>query len=245
MKKIKQFLLLTFLVSALFFLLFSPSLAASSQPLKIYLQIPIPGLGQELVITGDTLGQYIAALYKFFVGALGIISVVVMMIGGFLWLVSGGSGERLSAAKNTILNAIIGLILAITSYLLLYTLNPSLVNFGSLVIDDIEPALINPFPECDLKIKNTGALLDSTFRDANGNSQCNSWKQLCFNQCNALDGISFPVQVNALKNMSVIEIPEGSDNQYVCCQCHEPTNNPVEYPPFDCSVFNIENLSYL
>jgi len=115
----------------------------ASPPIEFRLQIPIPGsqifTGQPITINSDLLGNYIAALYTFFVGALGIISVVVMMIGGFLWLTSGGAGERISKAKSTILNAIIGLILAITSYLLLYTLNPNLVNFQSLVLESIKP----------------------------------------------------------------------------------------------------------
>ena len=111
----------------------------STPPLTLILQIPIPGLAQTITIDGDTIGTYISAVYKFFVGALAIIAVVMIMIGGFQWLMAAGSAEKVSQAKETIFGAIIGLVLALTSYLLLYTINPNLVQFKTLIVTYVTP----------------------------------------------------------------------------------------------------------
>jgi hypothetical protein len=95
--------------------------------------IPIPGSDFKAGVTstaeGNLAGRYIASLYKFFVGIAGILAVFMIALGGVLWLFSGGSSEKISKAKETIVGAITGLLLALGSYLILYTINPDLVNF--------------------------------------------------------------------------------------------------------------------
>ena len=46
----------------------------------------------------------------------GIISVVMLIIGGIRYVVSGGDSKKVTDAKNTILYAIIGLIIALLAY---------------------------------------------------------------------------------------------------------------------------------
>lgn len=46
----------------------------------------------------------------------GAISVLMIIIGGFRYVVSGGNSASVSAAKNTILYAVIGIIIAILAY---------------------------------------------------------------------------------------------------------------------------------
>lgn len=112
--------------------------------LKPTTKINIPGLnfsdpktGQE---DGSTyvyipfIGEYLSAIYKWFIGALGIFAVVRLMQAGFGWLMSGGSAELITVERKKIQNAIIGLTLAIGSYALLYTINPHLVEFRNLKI---------------------------------------------------------------------------------------------------------------
>lgn len=47
---------------------------------------------------------------------LGAISVIMIIIGGLRYVVSGGNSTNVTAAKNTILYAIVGIIIAILSY---------------------------------------------------------------------------------------------------------------------------------
>ncbi len=48
--------------------------------------------------------------------AVGIISVVMLIYGGLRYVVSGGDSKKVTDAKNTIMYAIIGLIIAILSF---------------------------------------------------------------------------------------------------------------------------------
>ena len=73
------------------------------------------------------IGQYIGAIYQYGISAAVILAVVSVMIGGFLWLVSAGSPDKVSRAKEFITAAIFGLIIALFSYLILQTVNPRLV----------------------------------------------------------------------------------------------------------------------
>ncbi len=47
---------------------------------------------------------------------IGVISVVMLIYGGFRYIISGGKKEAVTNAKNTILYAIIGLLVAIFAY---------------------------------------------------------------------------------------------------------------------------------
>lgn len=59
--------------------------------------------------------------------AVGAISVIMVVIGGLRYVISGGNSTSITTAKNTILYAIIGLVIAILAY--------AMINFviGSLV----------------------------------------------------------------------------------------------------------------
>ena len=46
----------------------------------------------------------------------GIISVIMLIFGGLRYVVSGGDSKKVTDAKNTVLYAIIGLVIAILSY---------------------------------------------------------------------------------------------------------------------------------
>jgi len=78
------------------------------------------------------IGEYIAPVYKYGVVAVGVFAVIMIIFAGFIWTTSGGSSERINEAKKRIVQAIIGLLIATTSYSLLYLINPELVDFRNL-----------------------------------------------------------------------------------------------------------------
>ena len=54
----------------------------------------------------------------------GIVAVIMIIVGGFRYITSGGSSEKVTSAKNTILYAIIGLIVvALAQIIVRFTLN--------------------------------------------------------------------------------------------------------------------------
>ncbi len=120
-----------------------PEITQSTQKIiKFKPQIPLPGSalfnGQEIVITGSTLGEYIAALYVFMVSAIGILATVMVFFGGIKWTLAAGDMGKIQDAKETISSAIIGVILALTAYLLLLTISPKLVKFTSLTLTPVK-----------------------------------------------------------------------------------------------------------
>lgn len=84
------------------------------------------------------LGQYIAGLQRYAIGIVGIIAVIVLMIGGIIWLTSGGNQGQTAQAKKIISGSIVGLFLVFGSYLILYLVNPNLTVMKSLQIGYIE-----------------------------------------------------------------------------------------------------------
>src|SRR3989338_6315349 len=109
------------------------------------------------------IGQYVSALYQYSVGIAAILAMVMIMVGGFLWLTSAGSPDRVGKAKEFITSAIMGLALALFSFVILYTINPRLVNLGGVTV-------VVPFEQiltCCYQEGNVG-----TWRYISENSSC-------------------------------------------------------------------------
>jgi len=72
------------------------------------------GVDQPLQLFG-TSGTFstITNVLLFIVGA---IAVIMIVIGGLRYVISGGDSNQISAAKNTILYAIVGIVVAILAY---------------------------------------------------------------------------------------------------------------------------------
>ncbi len=77
-----------------------------------------------------TLPSYIVTVHKFAVILAAILAVIFMMIGGFLWLSSAGNSGMVSTGQNFIKGSIIGLILTLFSWYILYAINPNLVKLS-------------------------------------------------------------------------------------------------------------------
>jgi len=75
---------------------------------------------------------YVSYLYQFGIGAVGIAALLMLAIGGFMYITSAGNNASMEKAKGVITDAIVGVILALTAYLLLYTINPDLVKIKRL-----------------------------------------------------------------------------------------------------------------
>jgi hypothetical protein len=65
---------------------------------------------------GDKLGNFIQRIINVLLFVVGAISVLMIIIGGLRYVLSGGDQNAVSGAKNTILYAVIGLIVAIMAY---------------------------------------------------------------------------------------------------------------------------------
>jgi 3D (Asp-Asp-Asp) domain-containing protein len=80
------------------------------------------------------LADYIAGWFKYLVGIGGILGVIVSMMGGFLWIISSGNPQKIATAKNFITNGMIGIILLMTSYVILYQVSPELTKLNDITV---------------------------------------------------------------------------------------------------------------
>ena len=61
----------------------------------------------------------------------GVVAVIVLIIGGIRYLISGGDAKKVTDAKNTILYAIIGLVIALLSFAIVNFVISALPSGGS------------------------------------------------------------------------------------------------------------------
>lgn len=61
----------------------------------------------------EKLNRIISEIINFFSVIIGVIAVLMIIVGGFRYIISGGDSANVTTAKNTILYAIIGLIVVV------------------------------------------------------------------------------------------------------------------------------------
>jgi len=106
------------------------------------------------------LGEYLSAVYKYSVAVASVVAMLVLIVSGIQWMSPGNvvisvltkaGGEKqeesVNNAKKRIAGAFTGLILALGSYVILFTINPDLVEFKYLKVPYIKG---EPVPTIDL-----------------------------------------------------------------------------------------------
>ncbi len=117
-----------------------PTNQQSGQPaINFKNQVEIPGYSFD---TNDhstgNLARYVKAIYNWGINIVGIVAAVAMVVGGAIWITSGGNASKVGEARAWIGSALTGLVLALMSYGLFNTINPDLVNFKTSAIKQVE-----------------------------------------------------------------------------------------------------------
>lgn len=148
------------------------------------------------------MGEFIQYMYRYGVGVAGILGTVMIIFGGFQWATSGGNSSIIGSAKKKITGSIIGMLLAITSYTILNTINPALVNLrvpGVFMINSMglpptycdeitDGRKVSNTPDGDFSLDPKGVVCgQKAFVDGTGNQQCEG------RFCNG--GTCFPVKM--------------------------------------------------
>lgn len=132
---------------AIFFCLFLISIndtQAQNEVLQYrpQISIPVPGAGlesgQEIPVDGNLISRYIKAIYDYGLMIAGILAAIVLMGGGLLWLSSAGNDTRISQAKELIIGSVSGLAILLCSWIILNTVNPSLLRFQPIIVPQIQ-----------------------------------------------------------------------------------------------------------
>ncbi|MDO8569323.1 MAG: pilin [bacterium] len=103
---------------------------------------PIPLGGADSTPAPQTTAKpYIEGVFKLIIGLAGGLAVVMIILGGIQYMSTDAFTGK-SEARNTIQNAIWGLLLVIGAWLILYTINPKLVEFDlSIAPQEIKSAI--------------------------------------------------------------------------------------------------------
>ena len=96
-------------------------------PITFKFNVPLPGLDNTLLIDKNSLSDYVVYVYKFVVGVTGLLAVFMITIGGVIWIFAGGNSAKIVKAKQYITGSVVGVLLSLGSYSILYIINPALV----------------------------------------------------------------------------------------------------------------------
>lgn len=84
----------------------------------------------SIAINSSSVNRYIAMIFALAVGAVGLIVLLMMIIGGVQWLIANGNASRISEAKKTMADSLVGLLLVLGSYFILSIVMGDFTKFG-------------------------------------------------------------------------------------------------------------------
>jgi len=126
MPNLKKIILIFLLVAFLVLLSASFSLAQEEgKPLEV--GYPEVGGWRPETIQQAVLPQYIKYIFTFSIAIAGLVAFGALIYGGFRYITSAGAPTAQTEAKDQIFAGLIGLVILLSSYLILTTVNPQLV----------------------------------------------------------------------------------------------------------------------
>lgn len=128
---------MTSISKKLFLLSLVCTLLISSLP--VFAQDDMKGSLQNLgkAAYGEAQAQYqedqgpvviVGKIINAFLGILGIVMVILVLYGGFLWMTAAGNTEKIEKAKKILGNAVVGIIIIIMAYGISYFVINQLLN---------------------------------------------------------------------------------------------------------------------
>lgn len=90
-------------------------------------EVPLPGVFEGTQDADETLlSRYLRAIYVYFIWIVGVVATVMVIYGGLRWVAAAGNPGQIKEARDIIDNAVIGVIIGLTSVVLLNIINPKL-----------------------------------------------------------------------------------------------------------------------
>lgn len=84
------------------------------------------------------IGEYFLAIYKWSVGAIALLAVIMIMINGVRWMIAHGEAPKIGEAKKGITYAVTGLIFILLTHQILSLIDPRLTIFKPITIGVIK-----------------------------------------------------------------------------------------------------------
>ncbi len=88
---------------------------------------PLEDLGVPYPDGSDGFAPYVSGIINLLIGVAAVLAVIFVAIGGVQYVLTDSvSGKE--AGKETVTNALLGLLIALAAWLILYTINPDILN---------------------------------------------------------------------------------------------------------------------
>lgn len=112
-------------------------------PLDLNIKIPNLVFSNTAIEKGGYIeipffAQYVAAVYKFLMVISAIAAAVMIVYGGFLYI-AAASGAKVRQGRTIIVDAVIGLILILGTYVILNTVNPDTLKLNAVKVSLVRP----------------------------------------------------------------------------------------------------------
>lgn len=86
-------------------------------------------IGESGLSTSTTnLKTMIMKVIGIVLGFLGIIAVIIVIVGGFKWMTSGGAEDKTKAARDLIVSGMIGLVIVLIAYTIVHFVSEALLS---------------------------------------------------------------------------------------------------------------------
>lgn len=122
-------------IFGLFWWMLNATTVFASDPLTYTLLAELPGIDPT-----PTHGNYLSGMVKLIIGLTTALAVLMMVYAGVFGYIGGATNQSSrSAAKERMWGALLGLTLALVSYIILNTINPDLLSLD-LTVSDIPAA---------------------------------------------------------------------------------------------------------
>ena len=96
-------------------LLLAPHFAiAASTPSNI--TQGVKDIGKDVDLGQKDLKESVAGVINIALGLLGLIAVVLVVVGGFMWMTAAGNEEKIEKAKQLLFSALVGLVIIVAAW---------------------------------------------------------------------------------------------------------------------------------
>ncbi len=129
----KKNLLLSLLILLLFLSFVDPVFSQG-------LEVEYPTIDEYRPVSMDPGGfpEYLRYFIRFLTIGAGVVAFGALTYGGFLWMTSEGEPLKLQKSKSRIIASFVGLLIIISSYILLGSINPTLVELERVEIEEVD-----------------------------------------------------------------------------------------------------------
>ena len=79
-----------------------------------------PSTGTTLGLEDKDLVQTVIDIVNYVLALLGLVAVIMILLGGFRWMTAGGNEEKVASAKKILSAAIIGLVIIILAWAIVF-----------------------------------------------------------------------------------------------------------------------------